>query len=487
MSRPIVPASSRTHGSLGRRLRLVRRPLLLALLAASLLLLGPGGAAALSVYGPANPVPGAGGCLRDPSDEPDTDQPCPGAASGLADAQAVAVSPDGSSVYVAAGNDVVALARDGATGALRPALSPSAPACITSSASSPCTTKDEALSGADALALSPDGRFVYVGASNTATVSAFVRGRDGVLVPLAQRVRGRYFGCVGGVPLAGIAQPECGAHLDALNGVDALAISPDGRNLYAVSYGLEPGTDSVVTLQRDPRSGGLRPLPGRRGCVQSLPGSDCRGLAGLEGASAITISRDGRFVYVASELSGAVRVFLRNRSTGALTPRFGRGGCISSGNGAAGDVPCSVRVPQLAGARSIALSPDGRELYVAAFDPGAVVVLRRNPVKGTLAALPPNCLQAAADASCPTGLPFLHGAAALAMVPDGSVLYVVSEGGNSLVELLRNPIDGALTPASETPTAVDPLSGPVGLALSPGGQSIYVASPFDEGVGGLTG
>lgn len=456
-----------------------------ALLAAAVLF-GPGGAAALVVYGPMRAVPGAGGCLRDPRHEPATDQVCPGAAQGLAGAQAVVVSPDANNVYVAGEGGVVALDRDRATGALRPALSPSARACIASSASSPCATKDDALSGADALAVSPDGRFVYVGASNTATVSAFVRGRHGVLAPLAQSV-GAYFGCVAGVPLAGIPQPRCAARLHALNGVAALAISPDGRYLYAVSYGLAPGEDSLVTLQRDPQSGGLRPLPGTRGCVQSLPGSGCRALAGLEGASAITISPDGRFVYVASELSGAVRGFLRNRSTGALTPLYGPGGCISSGNRADGDVPCAVTVPHLAGARSIALSPDGRELYVAAFDPGAVVVLRRDPSSGRLAPLPPNCLQAAPDASCPVGLPILHGAAALAMAPDGRVVYVISEGANSLVELLRNPTEGALTPASESPAAVDPLSGPVALALSPGGQSIYVASPFDDGVAGFTG
>jgi 6-phosphogluconolactonase (cycloisomerase 2 family) len=481
---PIIPALRRPPKTLARRSLGAG---LLALLAAAVALLGPGGAAALTVYGAPRAIDGAGGCLRDPLHEPFTDQPCPGAAVGLAGAQAVAVSPDGSSVYVAGEGAVVALTRDRATGALQPALSPSARACIAASASSPCATKDGALSGADALAVSPDGRFLYVGASNTASVSAFVRGRDGALVPLAQSVSGGYFGCVAGVALAGTQPPRCAAHLHALNGVAALAISPDGRDLYAVSYGLEPGEDSVVTLQRNPRSGGLRPLPGTRGCVQSLPGSGCPGLAGLEGASAITISQDGRFVYVASELSGAVRGFRRNPSTGDLTPLYGRGGCISSGNGAGGGVRCAVTVPQLAGARSIALSPDGRELYVAAFDPGAVVVLRRDPASGMFAPLPPNCLQAESDASCPVGLPFLRGAAALAVGPDGDVVYVIGEGANSLVELLRSPTDGALTPASESPTAMEPLSGPVALALSPGGQSIYVASPFDDGVAGLTG
>lgn len=480
---PPVAALTRT---LDRRSRSSRLLALLVLLTA-VPLLGPGRAAALSVYGSPSAVPGAGGCLRDPLEEPATDQVCPGDAAGLAGAEALAVSPDARSVYVAGEGAVVTLARDRATGALYPALSPSTRACIGSSASSPCAAKDAALDGADALAVSTDGRFVYVGASNTATVSAFARGRHGVLTPLAHSVRGGYSGCVAGVAPAGVPQPRCRAHLQALNGVDALAISPDGRYLYAVSYGLSPGTDSVVTLQRDPRSGALKPLPGTQGCLQSLPGSGCHALAGLEGASAITISGDGRFVYIASELSGAVRGFLRNSSTGALKPLFRRGGCISSGKRAYGDVPCAVWVPQLAGARSIALSPDGRELYVAAFDPGAVVVLARNPKSGRLAARPPDCLQAAPDASCPVGLPFLHGAAALAIGPDGRAVYVVSEGANSLVELLRNPTDGALTPASESPTTIDPLSGPIALALSPLGQSIYVVSPFDAGVSGFTG
>lgn len=449
-----------------------------------MLLLGPGGAAALIVYGSPRALPGAGGCLLEPLEESPNDVAC-SVAAGLAGAAAIAVTPDGRSVYVAGGDDVAELARDRGTGALRPALSPSARACIGSGASGPCAAHDGLLSGADALAISPDGRFVYVGAANTSSVSAFARGRHGVLVPLARRVGG-YSPCIAGVPLAGIQPSRCGAHFHGLNGIAALAISPDGRFLYAVSYGLEPGQDSVVTLQRDPRSGDLRSLPGTRGCIQSLPGSGCRALAGLEGASAIAISQDGRFVYVASELSGAVRAFLRNPTTGAVRPLHGRGGCISSGKRAAHDVPCGVAVPQLAGARSIALSPDGRQLYVAAFDPGAVMVMKRNPASGALQARPPKCLQAEPDAGCPAGVPFLHGAAAVAIDPRGNVLYVISEAGNSLVELLRSP-DGALTLASDSPTAIDPLSGPAALALSPGGQDLYVASPFDDGVAALSG
>jgi DNA-binding beta-propeller fold protein YncE len=275
--------------------------------------------------------------------------------------------------------------------------------------------------------------------------------------------------------------------VDALAGVAALAISRDGRDLYAVSYGLAPGADSLVALQRDPPSGGLRALAGAGGCFQSLPGRDCRALPGLEGANAIAISPDGRFVYVASSVSGAVRAFSRDARTGALTPVYGRGGCIFAGGHAAGDAPCAVIVPQLAGARSLAFSSGGRQLYVAAFDPGAVVVLDRDPVTGRLAPGPSGCLQALASAGCPLALPLLRGAVALAAAPDGGSVYVLGEGANSLVELTRDPTDGALAPSSSTATALAPLNGPAALALSPGGYSVYVVSPFDDGLVAFTG
>ncbi len=204
--------------------------------------------------------------------------------------------------------------------------------------------------------------------------------------------------------------------------------------------------------------------PERAAASQSLPGSGCRALAGLEGASAITISPDGRFVYVASELSGAVRGFLRNRSTGALKPLYGHGGCISSGKrGGPRRAPAPSTVPQLAGARSIALSPDGRELYVAAFDPGAVVVLQtRSPQRGARRAASQLPAGGARRAAARWGFPFCTARRRWRWGRTARVVYVISEGANSLVELLRSPTDGALTLASEIPTGMDPLSGPVG-------------------------
>lgn len=477
-----TPRSTRT-----RRRRMAAAALTVSLALAAALASAPSLAGAVDVYGPVRPISGPGGCLSAPGAQEGQVQPCVGSAEGLAGAQAVAVSHDGGNVYVAGEEGVVALTRNRRSSALRPAARPSTRACLTADPASPCATKDPALSGADALAVSSDSRFVYVGASNTASVSAFARGPGGVLVPLAQHLGGGYAGCVAGEPLPEAPHPHCRAHMVALRGVAALALSPDGRYLYAVSYGLAPGEDSIVALQRDPATGGLRPLPGTGGCVQSLPGHGCRAVAGLEGADAIVISPNGRFVYVASAVSGAVRAFLRNRVTGALTPLYGPGGCVSSGEHADDDVPCQPYVPQLAGARSLALSGDGRELYVAAFDPGAVVVLARNRKSGRLQPQPSGCLQALGDASCPTGVAMLRGASALAVAPDGDYVYVACEGADSLVALARSPTDGTLSLPPTAPIDEAAPGGPAALAVSPGGGSLYVASPFDSAVAAFAG
>jgi 6-phosphogluconolactonase (cycloisomerase 2 family) len=443
-------------------------------------------ARAVVLYGSLRALGEAGGCLRDPASEGSEIAACATSASGLAGADALAMSADGARVYVAGESSVVELARDRDSGSLRPALTPSARACVSSDADGGCATSDRALSGADALAVSPDGRFVYVGALNSGAVVALAHSPAGRLVPLARRA-GAFSGCVAGEPIDRGARASCAARSRALHGVTALAISPDGRYVYAVSGGLGPGDDSVVTLERDPRSGGLRPSRARDACVGSLPGRGCRALPGLEGASAIAISADGRFVYVASELSGAVRAFARDRRTGALSPLYGRGGCISAGGELAfGDAPCGEQLPALAGARSLALSPDGRELYVAAFDPGAVVVLDRSPASGRLAPRVGDCLQALPDAACPSGEAFVRGAAAICVAGDGRAVYVAGEGANSLVELARDPGDGELTLAGESATSVDSLNAPAALAVSPDGRDVYFASPFDDGVAGFT-
>ncbi len=121
-------------------------------------------------------------------------------------------------------------------------------------------------------------------------------------------------GCTAGVGLGGTS-PR------------ALAVSPDGRNLYYTA-----GTsNTVAAMQRDAATGQLRSVPddpatqGDDGCVgDGTPGAagagGCVAARVLQQPNALAITPDGLFVYVTSQVSDSVSILQRNPTTGALTP-----------------------------------------------------------------------------------------------------------------------------------------------------------------------
>jgi 6-phosphogluconolactonase (cycloisomerase 2 family) len=82
-----------------------------------------------------------------------------------------------------------------------------------------------------------------------------------------------------------------------------------------------------------------------------------------------------RLVYAASELSDAVSAFQRNSTTGGLTQLGGTGGCISE----FGSPNQCADGRGLDGARSVALSADGKNAYAASALSDAVAILTREP------------------------------------------------------------------------------------------------------------
>src|SRR6478736_4512018 len=97
---------------------------------------------------------------------------------GLIQADAVAVSPDQTGVYAAAGgtsragsNAVVSFARDAATGALKET------GCTSDDGGDGLCTDGDALGGANDVAISPDGANVYVASGTSNALAWFDRDK----------------------------------------------------------------------------------------------------------------------------------------------------------------------------------------------------------------------------------------------------------------------------------------------------------------------
>jgi DNA-binding beta-propeller fold protein YncE len=141
----------------------------------------------------------------------------------------------------------------------------------------------------------------------------------------------------------------------------------------------------------------------------------------------VVVSPDGAFVYVlmARYEQGAVAVYSRDPGTGALA--FAN--CISEGEDTSGCLPARG----LAGARSIAISPDGRSVYVAAHyfdDGGTLTSYARDASTGALVQLEgaEGCMASAPYSDCGQGPHYLD-PSSVAVSHDGSTVYVAYSGG----------------------------------------------------------
>lgn len=324
--------------------------------------------------------------------------------------------------------------------------------------------------GSNAIAVSPDGRNVYVAASDSDAIAIFTRNaRNGRLTQ-----RSGSAGCIAARGASGCASAR------GLDGPNSLAVSADGRTVYATSL----KSEAVVVLRRNGSTGALSQLPGAAGCVAgSVPVADCAAGRGIGGPDVVTVSPDGKNVYVGSFTGNALAVFTRNASTGALTQPADASGCLVN---AATD-GCTT-VLALGAPEGMAISGDGDNVYVATALSNALLVLTRNASTGALtqATDGSGCIVDAALAGCTTGL-WLGGANAVAVSPDDGDVYVTSLTSNSLTSFTRAPGTGTLTQQSGTSACAiyllavgcslgRALSEPEGLAVAPDGATVYAAA-----------
>ena len=280
-----------------------------------------------------------------------------------------------------------------------------------------------ALGEPGALVASPDVRNVYATVEGTEWASGsleqFSIAADGTLQPLAPAE----------VPLPG--RPT------------SVAISPDGRFVYATDF---EGRGAVAQFAVG-SDGALSPLS-----PASVP---------VEGASEIVLAPDGRFAYVVDgEEEGAVWQF-EVAPDGTLHPLS----------------PASIQEVGFK-PHGISISPDGRDVYVV--DGHADLRQFAVTANGTLAELSPASVSTA-------GYPVSVG-----WSNDGRQLVVpeLEEEEPQGVEVWRGVVqsfergpDGTLSVESSTPAPAGAL--PWGVAVSPDGQEVYVTNESSSGAEGL--
>jgi 6-phosphogluconolactonase (cycloisomerase 2 family) len=273
------------------------------------------GAGAIAVFsrnvgtGALRQLPGAKGCLN--ADGAD------GCAVGreLRQAISVSVSPDGANVYTGAvaeadRDGIAAFSRNRATGEL--SQLPGAQGCLNTDGSQGCTAA-RAIRQPLMVAFSPHGDHAYVAQGLGGGIASFTRDRaTGELsqLPGAQ-------GCISADPVEGCT------HGHDFDQVSMIAVTPDGRNVYAP----DPQSDGVTVLARDGTSGSLSQLGGRTGCV-GHGGNFCSSHRFLLEPISVAISSDGLSIYLAGDQSNVIGVLCRNPTSGTLHQLMGRAGCI---------------------------------------------------------------------------------------------------------------------------------------------------------------
>ncbi len=269
-----------------------------------------------------------------------------------------------------------------------------------------------------------------------------------------------------------------------------VAVSPDGRNAYAVST----TSDSVVVFDRDPTTGALLQKTSTAGCVsEDGSGGACANGVALDEPNAVVVSPDGRNVYVTTGFTthGAIAVFDRDPATGQLSQHAGTGACVSdSGNGGA----CADGRALLFASEAV-LSADGRHVYVAAVYGNGVAVFDRDPATGALTqkAGAAGCLSESSPDGCAAGIA-MQGSRRLVLSPDQRHLYVAAQSKSAIAVIDRNPVNGELTQKAapngcvgetdEGGSCIDghSLVSVSGVAVSPNGRNLYAASSDSDAV-----
>ncbi len=345
---------------------------------------------------------------------------------GIGGVRAVAISPDGNHVYATGEGDnaVAVFSRDGQGNGRLTFVEQEIDGI----------DGVDGIEGADAAVVSPDGAHVYVCGAFESGLAAFARtpatGELDFLEALFDGVDG----------VTGIASPV------------AIAISPDGAHVYVSGF----SANAVAVFSRDAVTGLLTFVEAQ---VDDMGGVD-----GLAGAFGLEVSPDGSHLYVSSFGESMVSVFSRNAVTGALT-----------------FVEAKSGDPGLFMIRDLAVSADGAQVYTAGFSGSELGVFGRDETTGELTFIE-------AKKQGEDGVTGLTRPASVAISPNGEEVYAIDAAANALAVFDRNAADGTLDFVEAEFNNLgggDGLLTPLWVAVSPDSDNVYTAAFMSSAVTGF--
>ncbi len=349
------------------------------------------------------------------------------------------------------------------------------------------TDNIDGIQGAYLMDFTPDGNYLYVVGQNENAVAVFARNVIDGSLSLVQVIRNNQNGN------------------NDMNFPVNVKVSPDGRHVLVTSY-----ADNAITwFHRNNNDGSLV-------YAGSLTNDTVTGDV-LLGASGLSISKDGKSVYVASSDGGSLDVFYRNQNTGDLS--FENSFSEAHNN-----------VSGLEGTVEVTVSGDDQQVYVAGTGSNALVVFNRNTITGEIAhqetlldgehdiidldfpvaiavsdkfsdvyladfgsnallSFNKNTTESTLDfgfseRGSGLGVTGLRGGETAVISPDGNYLYVAAKEGDAVSIFARNQSDGSLTYIDylEDGNGLDGLNGATEIIISANGADVYIAGFWDNTV-----
>jgi 6-phosphogluconolactonase (cycloisomerase 2 family) len=316
------------------------------------------------------------------------------------------------------------------------------------------------LRGITCVALSRDGKFAYTAAGQVSGIAIFKRDSETGQLTLGDVLKDPAVVAPQRVRLSAddqyvtVSDPQVGSvtifKRDAVNGgltkaagvsaglpgVTDANLSPDDHFLYAATYAdlrvFKFEGDTPALIQREKTEDVLKKL------------------------RPFVMSPDGHWLYTVAEVSGTIAVFHRNETTGELE----RAQMLNSVQDA---------IVGLRGAFRLALSDDGKHLYVSAGRNQGVQAISAFEVQvdGTLILLQ-QFINGADDFS------EFEGGNEISVSPDGKWAFATATLSDRLFRFSRDPATGKLTFITSQQVGTFLAPGAAAVAFSPDSKFVYV-------------